>query len=113
MKIPFNFLCDSCHQLSKAVNSCYQLLTAGDSCYKKKFKWDFHLLPKAKTCTKFQLSRLLGGLAREYDGRTYARTYARTHVRTPGENSANSGPAGLVPRPEFSKYEVYAFIGLK
>ena len=30
------------------------------------------------------------------------RTYACTHRRTPGEYSANSGPARLVPGPELS-----------
>ena len=69
---------------------------------KKKFKRDFHLPPKANTSAKFQLSRLLGGLARECDGQTDG----RTHGRTPGEYSANSGPAGLVPGPEFSNSEI-------
>ena len=35
----------------------------------KKFEWDFHLPPKVDTCAKFQLSRLLGGPARECDAR--------------------------------------------
>ena len=64
----------------------------------QKIEWDFHLPPKADTCAKFQLSRLLGSLARECD----VRTDAQTDARTPGENRANSGPAGLVPGPEFS-----------
>ena len=72
----------------------------------KKFEWDFHLPPKANTCVKFQLSRLLGGLARECDGRTDA----RTDGRTPGEYSANSGPAGLVPGPELSNYVENFFV---
>ena len=52
-----------------AVNICCQLLTADDSCYEKN-KWDFHLPTKADICAKFKLSRLLGGCAREGDGRT-------------------------------------------
>ena len=60
----------------------------------KKIKRDFHIPPKANTCAKFELCRLLGGLARECDG--------RTDGRTPGEYSANSGPARLVPGPELS-----------
>ena len=62
----------------------------------KKIELDFHLPPTGDTCVEFQISRLLGGLARECD----ARTHRRTDAQTPGENSANSVPAGLVPGPE-------------
>ena len=41
----------------------------------------FSSTPKANTCAKFQLSRLLGGQARECDVRTHARTDARTYRR--------------------------------
>ena len=63
----------------------------------KKLKSDFHLLPKAK----FQVSRLLGA---QLESVTDVRTDLQTDVQTPGENSANSGPAGLVPRLELSNY---------
>ena len=53
--------------------------------FTKKFEWDFHLPPNADTYAKFQLSRLLGGPARECD--------VWMHAQTPGENNANSGPA--------------------
>ena len=43
---------------SSAVNSFWQLLTADDSCHNF-FWWDLHLPPKADTCAKFQLSRLI------------------------------------------------------
>ena len=37
------------------VNSCWQLMTA----VTQKNEWDFYLPPKADTCNKFQLSRLI------------------------------------------------------
>ena len=78
---------------SSVVNSFWQLLTADDSCHKF-FLWDLHLPPKADTCAKFQLSRLLGGSARECDAQTHRRTDRRTDIQTdaqtPGEDSANS-----------------------
>ena len=46
-----------------------------------KIKWDFHLPPKVITCAKFQLSSLLGGLARECDARTDVRTDAQTDAQ--------------------------------
>ena len=68
----------------------------------KKIKWGFHLLPKCDVCAKFELCRLLGGPARECDATPHRQTEARTDRRTPGEYSANSGPAGLMPGPELS-----------
>ena len=57
----------------------------------KKIKWDFHLPPKADTCAKFQLSRLLGGLARECDVRQmYARSQVKIELTQPC--SAGLGP---------------------
>ena len=47
----------------------------------KKIEWDFHLPPKADTCAKFQLSRLLGGLARECDAQTDARTHGTRQAK--------------------------------
>ena len=72
--------------------SCQQLLKAIE---------DFHLPPYADTVAKFQLSRLLGGPARECDA---AQTDRKTDRRTPDENSANSGPAWLVPGPELTNF---------
>ena len=69
----------------------------------KNIEWDFHLLSKVDTCGKFQLSRLLWDPARECDVHTYRQTDRQMYAQTPGENSANSGPAGLVPGPELSK----------
>ena len=66
------------------------------------FLWDFHLPPKAETCAKFQLSSLLGSLARECDAQTDAQTHRHTDSRMPGENSANPGFASLVLGPELS-----------
>ena len=65
-------------------------------------KWKFHLLPKCDVCAKAQLCWLLWGPARECDRQADRRTDARTDAQTPGENRANSGPAGLVQGPEFS-----------
>ena len=65
------------------LSAVKQLLTAFDSWWQlsqKKVKWDFHLLPKADTFAKFQLSRLLGGLARE----CYRQTDRRTDRQTDG-----------------------------
>ena len=38
------------------------------------------------------------------DRRTDRHTDRQTDIQTPGENSANSSPAGLVPGPELSNY---------
>ena len=48
----------------------------------QKIEWDFHLPPKADTCAKFQLSRLLGSLARECDAQTHRHTHRHTHRQT-------------------------------
>ena len=53
--------------------SCQQLLTAVTI----KVEWNFHLPPKAETHTKFQFSKMLGGLARECDAQTDAHTDRR------------------------------------
>ena len=71
----------------------------------KKFEWDFHLPPKADTCAKFQLSRLPGV---QLESVTDRRTDRQTHAQMPGENSANSGPARLVP--ELSNYQIQAIV---
>ena len=45
MKITFQILHNSCHQLSSAVISCQQLLTADDSCHEKNLNGIFiHIL---------------------------------------------------------------------
>ena len=41
-------------------------------------------------------------LGAQLESVTDARTDVQTDRQTPGENSANSGPAGLVPGPELS-----------
>ena len=61
---------------------------------------NFHIGPKVGLCDKFQLDWFAGGLARECDAN-------RMDGQTPGENSANSGPAGLVPGPELSNIIVF------
>ena len=58
---------------SSVVNSFWQLMTAVTNF----FWWDLHIPPKADTCAKFQLSRLLGGSARDCDVQTYRLTHAR------------------------------------
>ena len=46
----------------KAVFSCWQMI--------QKTKWGFHPISKFDICIKFELCRLLGGPAREYDRQT-------------------------------------------
>ena len=48
-------------------------------------------------------ARLESVTNRRMHAQTHARTDARTHRQTPGEYSANSGPAWQVPGPELSK----------
>ena len=64
----------------------------------KKINWNFHLPPKCDIHAKFELSRLLGSLARECD----IQTDRQTDARTPGETRANPGTAWLVLGPELS-----------
>ena len=67
--------------------------------FTKKNKWDFHISHKSDTSAKFELCRLLGGLAKDCDAAIQMPDRRQTQ---PGEYSDNSGPAGLVPGPEFS-----------
>ena len=57
---------------------------------------DSHIGPQVGSCAKFQLDWLIGGQARECDAGCCRQTMP------PFENSANSGPASLVPVPELS-----------
>ena len=90
------FIFISCQQLLSAVDSSWQLL-------RKKlngiFIYPLKLIPvpnfSSPGCLRAQLESVK-------DVQTYAQTDVRTDAQTPGENSANSGPAGLVPGPELS-----------
>ena len=68
-------------------------MTTDDSSYKK-IKSDLYLLPKCGICAEFELSRLLGGLARECDVQTDRQTDRRqvkTRLRSAKLNSAELG----------------------
>ena len=83
--------------------SCQQLLSAVDSCSAvENYFWhlDSHIGPKVGFFAKFQLDWLTGSRATECDGQLGGQTTGQT----PGEYSANSGPARLVPGPELSKF---------
>ena len=56
----------------------------------KKIQWDFLLPPKDDTCAKFQLSRLLGGPARECDAQQTDRRQVNIVLTQPC--SAGVGP---------------------
>ena len=87
-----------------AVNSCWQLLTADDSCHKKSLNGIFIYPLKLIPVPNFNSPGCLGARLESVTYvQTQARTDARTHRQTPGEYSANSGPAWQVPGPEFSK----------
>ena len=80
-----------------AVNSCWQLLTADDSCYKKNLNGNFIFPLKMMPVPNLSSPGCLGA---RLESVTHDR---QTHDRqTPGEYSANSGPARLVP--ELSNY---------
>ena len=87
---------------SSAVNSCYQLLTADDSCYEKNLNGVFIYSLNVISVPNLSSAGCLGA---RLESVTYRHTDARTHRQTPGEYSANSGPAGLVPGPELSNFK--------
>ena len=92
-----------------AVNSCWQLLTADDSCHKKSLNGIFIYPLKLIPVPNFSSPGCLGA---QLESVTHGRTDARTYGRTPGEYSANSGPAGLVPGPELSNKYSYRPYGI-
>ena len=73
-------------------------MTADDSCHRKKLNGIFIYSLKL-ICAEFQLSSFPAQLKSVTPHRC---TDVYTDAQTPGENSANSGPAWLVPGPELS-----------
>ena len=87
----------------------HQLLTADDSCHKKNLNGIFIYSLNVMSVPSLSSAGCLGAQLESVTDRRQTDA-TQTDRQTPGEYSANSGPAWLVPGPELSNKKLLCHI---